>query len=125
MTKHIIMLTVVLLISAVPAHARNCWKTKSCWTISNESKHTIVVTCTNPIDEFTVSNLEPNQQVQKQYDPSYGDGSGLWPVAGVCKARVIDSDQEVHIAFNTKQWGSALLAKFTQDNKLEVILQNQ
>lgn len=124
MTRPLLLLPIVSLISVIPAHAQNCWTTNSCWTIINESKHPITVTCTNPIDEFAVSYLEPNQHVQKQYDPAYGDGLGLWPVAGACKVRVIDSDREAHAVFNTKHWGSALLAKYTQDNQLEISLKN-
>lgn len=124
MAKHLLILPILSLISVIPAHAQTCWTTNSCWTISNESKHPITVTCTSPIDEFVVSYLEPGHHVQRQYDPSYGDGLGLWPAAGVCKARVINSDQEVYTAFETKQWGSALRAKYTQDNQLEIVLQN-
>jgi hypothetical protein len=118
------ILPILALTNVLPVHAQTCWTTNSCWTITNESRHPITVTCTNPIDEYFVSHLQPGQHVQQQYDPSYGDGLGLWPVTGVCSVRVIDSDREVHTAFETKHWGSTLFATYTQDNRLEINLQN-
>lgn len=120
MLRNAVLASFLLSAFATTVQAQPCTGDNSCWTISNESKTPITITCTNPVDNFVVPILEPGQSINRQYDSSYGDGLGLWPVEGMCRMHAVGSDKVLRTDFNTTWWGSSLLAKYTATNELQV-----